>query len=119
LKLVLGILGLARAPLPAALVRRGNGRSPHPLGTRTVRRSPTIAVHHGRVVKRTGDGSIIKFRSVVDTVRRAIEVQNGMVERNTGLPPERRIEFRVGPSRLIEHTFAYAVNSPRCVPRKK
>jgi TolB-like protein/class 3 adenylate cyclase len=58
--------------------------------------APTIAVHHGRVVKRTGDGSIIEFRSVVDAVRCAIEVQNGMVERNAGLPPERRIEFRVG-----------------------
>jgi TolB-like protein/class 3 adenylate cyclase/Flp pilus assembly protein TadD len=58
--------------------------------------APTIAVHHGRVVKRTGDGSIIEFRSVVDSVRCAIEVQNGMVERNAGLPPERRIEFRVG-----------------------
>ena len=57
---------------------------------------PTIAVHHGRVVKRTGDGIIIEFRSVVDAVRCAIEVQNGMVERNAGLPPERRIEFRVG-----------------------
>ena len=57
---------------------------------------PTIAVHHGRVVKRTGDGSIIEFRSVVDAVRCAIEVQNGMVERNAGLPPERLIEFRVG-----------------------
>src|SRR6516162_3747772 len=57
---------------------------------------PTIALHHGRVVKRTGDGSIIEFRSVVDAVRCAIEVQNGMVERNAGLPPERRIEFRVG-----------------------
>jgi adenylate cyclase len=57
---------------------------------------PTIAVHHGRVVKRTGDGSLIEFRSVVDAVRCAIEVQNGLVERNAGLPPERRIEFRVG-----------------------
>src|SRR5580704_11992730 len=57
---------------------------------------PTIALHHGRVVKRTGDGSIIEFRSVVDAVRCAIEVQNGMVERNAGLPPERRIDFRVG-----------------------
>src|SRR6266851_6634712 len=57
---------------------------------------PTIAVHHGRVVKRTGDGAIVEFRSVVDAVRCAIEVQNGMVERNAGLPPERRIEFRVG-----------------------
>ena len=53
-------------------------------------------MHHGRVVKRTGDGSLIEFRSVVDAVRCAIEVQNGMVERNAGLPPERRIEFRIG-----------------------
>ena len=57
---------------------------------------PTIAVHNGRVVKRTGDGSLVEFRSVVDAVRCAIELQNGMVERNAGLPPERRIEFRVG-----------------------
>ena len=53
-------------------------------------------MHHGRVVKRTGDGVLIEFRSVVDAVRCAIEVQNGMAERNAGLPPERRIEFRVG-----------------------
>jgi len=57
---------------------------------------PAMSVHHGRVVKRTGDGSINEFRSVVDAVRCAIEVQNAMVERNAGLPPERRIEFRVG-----------------------
>jgi adenylate cyclase len=57
---------------------------------------PAIAAHHGRVVKRTGDGSLVEFRSVVDAVRCAIEVQNGMVERNAGLPPERRIEFRIG-----------------------
>src|SRR6516165_10045349 len=57
---------------------------------------PTIALHHGRVVKRTGVGILIEFRSVVDAVRCAIEVQNGMVERNAGLPPERRIELRVG-----------------------
>ena len=57
---------------------------------------PAIAIHHGRTVKRTGDGSIVEFRSVVDAVRCAIEVQTGLVERNAGLPPERRIEFRVG-----------------------
>src|ERR1700730_2691571 len=57
---------------------------------------PTIAIHNGHVFKRTGDGILIEFRSVVDAVRCAIEVQNGMVERNAGLPPERRIEFRVG-----------------------
>jgi adenylate cyclase len=57
---------------------------------------PAIAAHHGRIVKRTGDGNIIEFRSVVDAVRCAVEVQDGMVERNTGLPPEKRIEFSVG-----------------------
>jgi adenylate cyclase len=57
---------------------------------------PTIAVHHGRVVKRTGDGAIIEFRSVVDAVRCAIEVQNGLIERNAGVPEDRRIQYRVG-----------------------
>src|SRR5215217_195742 len=57
---------------------------------------PTIAVHRGRVVKRTGDGVIVEFRSVVDAVRCAIEIQNSMIERNAGLPEDRRIEFRVG-----------------------
>jgi adenylate cyclase len=57
---------------------------------------PTIAVHNGRVVKRTGDGVITEFRSVVDAVRCAVEIQNAMIERNAGVPPERRIEFRIG-----------------------
>ena len=57
---------------------------------------PATTAHHGRVVKRTGDGSLIEFRSVVDAVRCAIEVQHGMIERNAGLPAERRVEFRVG-----------------------
>ena len=57
---------------------------------------PVISVHNGRVVKRTGDGVLVEFRSVVDAVRCAIEMQNGLIERNAGLPPERRIEFRVG-----------------------
>ncbi|MDL2410558.1 tetratricopeptide repeat protein [Rhizobium calliandrae] len=57
---------------------------------------PTIAVHNGRVIKRTGDGALVEFRSVVDAVRCAIEVQNGMLERNAGVQQDRRIEFRVG-----------------------
>jgi TolB-like protein/Tfp pilus assembly protein PilF len=57
---------------------------------------PAIAAHHGRIVKRTGDGSIIEFRSVVDAARCAIEIQNGLIERNAGVPQDRRIEFRVG-----------------------
>src|ERR1700675_3650734 len=39
---------------------------------------PAIDAHHGRIVKRTGDGSLIEFRSVVDAGRCAIEVQNGL-----------------------------------------
>ena len=57
---------------------------------------PTIAVHRGRVVKRTGDGALVEFHSVVEAVRCAVEVQNGMAERNAGLPPDRRIDFRIG-----------------------
>jgi adenylate cyclase len=57
---------------------------------------PTIAVHQGRVVKRTGDGSLVEFRSVVDAVRCAIEVQRAMVERNAGVPEDRQIVFRIG-----------------------
>jgi adenylate cyclase len=57
---------------------------------------PTIAVHHGRIVKRTGDGNILEFRSVVDAVNCAIEVQRAMVERNAEVAPDKRIEFRIG-----------------------
>ena len=57
---------------------------------------PTVAVHHGRIVKRTGDGAIVEFRSAVDAVQCAIEVQQAMTERNAGVSPERRIDFRIG-----------------------
>ncbi len=57
---------------------------------------PAIAAHRGRIVKRTGDGGIIEFRSAVDAMRCAIEVQSGLVERNAGVPLEKRIEFRAG-----------------------
>src|SRR5499426_922040 len=57
---------------------------------------PTLSVHHGRVVKRTGDGALVEFRSVGHAVRCAVEVQSGMVDRHAGLPSERRIEFRIG-----------------------
>jgi TolB-like protein/class 3 adenylate cyclase len=57
---------------------------------------PTVAVHNGRVVKRTGDGLIVEFRSVVDAVRCAIEVQTSMADRNAGLPQDQRIDFRIG-----------------------
>ncbi len=57
---------------------------------------PIISVHHGRVVKRTGDGAIVEFRSVVDAVSCAIEIQRAMVERNAEVTPDKRIEFRIG-----------------------
>ena len=57
---------------------------------------PTIALHKGRLVKRTGDGAVVEFRSVVEAARCAIEIQNGLAERNAGLPPDKRIEARVG-----------------------
>jgi TolB-like protein/class 3 adenylate cyclase len=57
---------------------------------------PAIAVHHGRIVKHTGDGFIAEFRSVVDAARCAIEVQTGMIERNAGVAPDKRIELRIG-----------------------
>ena len=57
---------------------------------------PTITVHHGRVVKRTGDGAIVEFRSAVDAVNFAVEIQRAMAERNAEVAPDKRIEFRIG-----------------------
>src|SRR5271165_5779928 len=57
---------------------------------------PTIAIHNGRVIKRTGDGAFVEFRSVVEAVRCAMEVRSGLAERNAGLPADKRIEARVG-----------------------
>ena len=57
---------------------------------------PAIAAYHGRIVKRTGDGFIAEFRSVVDAAHCAIEVQTGMIERNAGVAPDKRIELRIG-----------------------
>jgi adenylate cyclase len=57
---------------------------------------PKIEEHHGRVVKNTGDGMLAEFSSVVDAVRCAVEIQRGMVERESEVPEERRIRFRIG-----------------------
>ena len=57
---------------------------------------PKITEYRGRVVKNTGDGMLAEFGSVVDAVRCAIDIQHGMAERNNVLPPEKRIEFRIG-----------------------
>ena len=57
---------------------------------------PKIAEHRGRIVKTTGDGMLVEFASVVDAVRCAVGVQQGMAERNSDVAAERRIEFRIG-----------------------
>src|ERR1700691_3921945 len=57
---------------------------------------PIIASQNGRVFKRTGDGALVEFRSVVEAVRCAISVQNAMSERNAGVPEDQRIVFRIG-----------------------
>src|SRR5215471_18472913 len=58
--------------------------------------NPAVSLHRGRIVKTTGDGILIEFPSVVDAVRCALDVQRGMDGRNTDVPAEQRIEFRVG-----------------------
>jgi adenylate cyclase len=57
---------------------------------------PKVKEHRGRIVKTTGDGLLIEFASVVDAVRCAVEVQRAMAERNADVPPDRRIELRMG-----------------------
>ena len=57
---------------------------------------PSIAAHHGRIVKTTGDGMLVEFASAVDAVRCAIEVQRGMTAHSLDVPQEKRIEFRIG-----------------------
>jgi class 3 adenylate cyclase/pimeloyl-ACP methyl ester carboxylesterase len=55
-----------------------------------------IAVHHGRIVKTTGDGALVEFASVVDAVGCAVAIQRGMISRNVNLTEDKRIVFRVG-----------------------
>jgi adenylate cyclase len=57
---------------------------------------PKITEHRGRIVKTTGDGILVEFASVVDAVRCAVDIQRQMIERNAQVPPERRIELRIG-----------------------
>ena len=57
---------------------------------------PTIAGHHGRIVKTTGDGLLVEFHSIVDAVVCAVALQRGMIARNTVVPEDRRIVFRIG-----------------------
>jgi len=57
---------------------------------------PTLIENRGRLVKTIGDGALMEFPSAVDAVRFAVEVQRGMATRNTDVPQEQRMEFRLG-----------------------
>jgi adenylate cyclase len=57
---------------------------------------PKIAEHRGRIVKLMGDGVLVEFASVVDAVRCAIEIQEGMAERTLDAPEQERVQFRIG-----------------------
>jgi adenylate cyclase len=55
-----------------------------------------IEEHRGRIVKSTGDGFLAEFPSVVDAVRYGAELQRAMIDRNAGVPEDRRMRFRIG-----------------------
>ena len=57
---------------------------------------PTIAVHHGRIVKLMGDGALVEFPSVLEAVSCALEIQEGMARRNKDIPDSEQIKFRIG-----------------------
>jgi TolB-like protein/class 3 adenylate cyclase/tetratricopeptide (TPR) repeat protein len=57
---------------------------------------PKISEHRGRIVKTTGDGMLVEFPSVVDAVRCAAELQRAVIDREAGIPEDRRIKFRIG-----------------------
>jgi class 3 adenylate cyclase/pimeloyl-ACP methyl ester carboxylesterase len=57
---------------------------------------PAIAEHRGRIVKTTGDGMLVEFASVVDAVSCAVYVQRSMVRRNSSVPTEKQVIFRIG-----------------------
>ena len=57
---------------------------------------PVIDRNHGRIIKTTGDGMLVEFHSVADAVRSSIEIQERMRRRNSDVPDDRRIEFRIG-----------------------
>ena len=57
---------------------------------------PAIDKNHGRIIKTTGDGMLVEFQSVADAVRCSIEIQERMRRRNSDVPDDRRIEFRIG-----------------------
>jgi adenylate cyclase len=57
---------------------------------------PKIATHHGRTVKTTGDGFLAEFSSSVDALRCACDIQARVPEYSTSVPPDLRIDLRIG-----------------------
>ena len=57
---------------------------------------PKVSEYGGRIVKTTGDGTLIEFPSAVDAVQHAVDVQQALARRNADLPEERRMDFRMG-----------------------
>ncbi len=57
---------------------------------------PQIAEHRGRIANTAGDSLLVEFASVVDAVRCAVAIQQGMARRNAELPEPRRLVFRMG-----------------------
>jgi len=55
-----------------------------------------IARHDGRIVGTAGDSVLAEFASPVEATRCAVEVQDELAKQNAGLPPGRRLEFRIG-----------------------
>ena len=55
-----------------------------------------IRQHNGRVVNAPGDALLAEFESVVDAVKSAVEIQRELAKRNAELPPDRRMEYRIG-----------------------
>jgi adenylate cyclase len=57
---------------------------------------PLIAAHGGRIVGTAGDSLLADFSSVVDALNCAVEMQRASRAINDPLPPERRLELRIG-----------------------
>jgi adenylate cyclase len=55
-----------------------------------------IQQNRGRVVNAPGDALLAEFESVVDAVKSAVEIQRELAKRNAELPPDRRMEYRIG-----------------------
>ena len=57
---------------------------------------PAIAANQGRIVRTVGDGLLVEFGSATDALRAAIAIQRDMRSRNEGVPPDERIDYRIG-----------------------